>query len=1660
MCKVTFLTASFLFIPCFSLLQAQTARTADLVQLELPVPPAMRYVPGLQEPLVATGPVTEQENRALDVALAAFHDAPANVGGASDFDDYSRPLLRFVEAHPNSNWDASLYLDIGLGYYQAGYYSRTFTYFEKSWKIGRTATSVEAKRMADRAMGELAEMHARLGHAKELQSFFDEVGDRSISGSASFMMEGAHEGLESFYHRPEIAFLCGPAALRNILLRLKAKPEQVKVAEDARSGPHGFSLSQLASLADQAGLNYSLIYRKPGQPVPVPSIINWNVHHYAAILDAHDGHYRLQDPTFGAAGSVVTEKTADQEGSGYFLVPADVLAANPQNGWRIVAANSPEADSVYGMGNTFNALPGQGCTKCDKSTTPPNSGGKSQPMTLASIRMAKASLSLSDTPVGYRPQKGLPSLVSLTYNARDGDQPANFSFSNVSSLWAHSWQAYIQDDPNNPGSNVVRVTGGGGGYDYDVLAQLSQSVYNSTTGAFVAETYDNSQLVRIPATGSATSYTRTLPDGSLETYGLSNGATSAPRIMFLTAVADPAGNTTTLKYDTHFRLTSITDAMGRKTTFTYGLTNHSLLITRITDPFGRSSQLTYDSNERLASITDPIGITSSFTYGSTSELNFVTALTTPYGTSKFSDTLDPSVPRTSYLELSLAMTDPLGNVEYTHVYQNQGITGTGSESAVPVGMQNDNPYLMWRNTYYWDAHEAANGGVATDSNGNPTAESFANPDIYHWFHQCCTINYLSAQLGSHKRPLEKYREWYNTNPIQNTGYYSGTYDGHTFTGRVLDDGTTQLSSATFNSLGLPLTSVDPVKRATQYTYASNNIDLLTVSQLTAPSTYTTIATFGNYNTQHEPQTYTGADGQTWNYTYNTVGQLATVTDPKSEKATYNYDSLGRLSTVVDAKKVTVLMLTYDSSDRVQTRTDSEGYTLTYAYDKLDRVTKISYPDGTADLYAYNFQSGSQSGKPSLDLRKHTDRLGRITAYNYDADRRLISVTESISSGAGRTTKYDYYENGTLKDITDADGTVTHWEIDLESRPISKTYALGTSQAQTETYAYETNTSRLLSITDALSQVKTYSYAPDNRVTGITYTNAVNPTPNVTLVWDLYFPRFSSMTDGLGTTNYAYTAIGTSGALKLSSTDGPYNNDVIGLTYDTLGRLAGRNIPGGNETFHYDTIGRLTGHTTPLGLFSYGYLGETDQTSSRAVTNAGVTVSTNWGYDTNTNDRRLISITNSGVTRSYAVGYSSGGVTNPYDILSISDNAVAGHPFASQSHAYTYDNVDRLLSATATTPGNDSYVYNKLDDATTVTTPTGTTNPTYNRLNQIATWGTLNYDYDANGNLLSGDGVKTYKWDAEDRLVEIDYVGSTAKSQFSYDGLGHRTVDVETSATGAATTNRYIWCGSSICQTRNGSDQVVRRDLEEGEYSLSNGQKLIYMPDQLDSVRDVLSATTGGLVNAYDYAPYGSIAQTYGSTPTDYRFAQLFRQAASGIYLTAARPFDGLTARWLTRDPLAEMAGINLYAYAASEPISNLDPEGLRYWSRTLRTFFKRVAGRKLKQEIEDIPEDTLLDYDVDQVADLLKCEGHPLAGSLLKIGNHGLGVLENGAGSIYAAELLAEALVTGPIGWGIGAAYLSYQLYQAYDSSQGLATDIGDAITGESPACACRSSRK
>jgi YD repeat-containing protein len=120
----------------------------------------------------------------------------------------------------------------------------------------------------------------------------------------------------------------------------------------------------------------------------------------------------------------------------------------------------------------------------------------------------------------------------------------------------------------------------------------------------------------------------------------------------------------------------------------------------------------------------------------------------------------------------------------------------------------------------------------------------------------------------------------------------------------------------------------------------------------------------------------------------------------------------------------------------------------------------------------------------------------------------------------------------------------------------------------------------------LGQVKTYSYAKDDLPTGITYSAAVNATPNVSFTYDPYFERLATTTDGTGTTQYTYVPIGSLGAWQLQQESGPLANSAIAYAYDELGRLSSRTVTGsGAETFQYDSIGRLISHANDLGSFT-------------------------------------------------------------------------------------------------------------------------------------------------------------------------------------------------------------------------------------------------------------------------------------------------------------------------------------------------------------------------------------------------------------------------------------------------------------------------------------------
>jgi RHS repeat-associated protein len=150
--------------------------------------------------------------------------------------------------------------------------------------------------------------------------------------------------------------------------------------------------------------------------------------------------------------------------------------------------------------------------------------------------------------------------------------------------------------------------------------------------------------------------------------------------------------------------------------------------------------------------------------------------------------------------------------------------------------------------------------------------------------------------------------------------------------------------------------------------------------------------------------------------------------------------------------------------------------------------------------------------------------------------------------------------------------------------------------------------------------------------------------------------------------------------------------------------------------------------------------------------------------------------------------------------------------------------------------------------------------------------------------------------------------------------------VEKNSSGTVTSTKlYLWLGNTIADERNSSNAVQKRFYPQGEQQ--SGTAYFYTTDHLGSVRELMSST-GSIVSRLGYDIYGKTNLISGTTLPMFQYAGYYNHSTSGLYLTKYRAFDSSTARWLSRDPIAERGGMNIYGYVRDNPIASDDSLGL------------------------------------------------------------------------------------------------------------------------------------
>ncbi len=227
--------------------------------------------------------------------------------------------------------------------------------------------------------------------------------------------------------------------------------------------------------------------------------------------------------------------------------------------------------------------------------------------------------------------------------------------------------------------------------------------------------------------------------------------------------------------------------------------------------------------------------------------------------------------------------------------------------------------------------------------------------------------------------------------------------------------------------------------------------------------------------------------------------------------------------------------------------------------------------------------------------------------------------------------------------------------------------------------------------------------------------------------------------------------------------------------------------------------------------------------------------------------------------------------------------------------------------------------------------------------------------------------RKYTWDAENRLTAVEPtvpVEDDVQMRFTYDYLGRRvqkqvfrwdkdTNDWNTTAeadlrfvydgwnvilvldglNSNAVTRQYTW-GLDLSGTLHGAGGVgglLAAVETQGTGSPGDDQNYWFLYDGNGNVGQVLDATNPSTITTaakYEYDPYGNLIASDGTyaAANPYHFSTKWFD--DGLYYYGYRYYLPRLGRWISRDPIEEEGGLNLYGFVGNEPTDAIDLWGM------------------------------------------------------------------------------------------------------------------------------------
>ena len=213
-------------------------------------------------------------------------------------------------------------------------------------------------------------------------------------------------------------------------------------------------------------------------------------------------------------------------------------------------------------------------------------------------------------------------------------------------------------------------------------------------------------------------------------------------------------------------------------------------------------------------------------------------------------------------------------------------------------------------------------------------------------------------------------------------------------------------------------------------------------------------------------------------------------------------------------------------------------------------------------------------------------------------------------------------------------------------------------------------------------------------------------------------------------------------------------------------------------------------------------------------------------------------------------------------------------------------------------------------------------------------------YSPDGGLVSF-GEFDYVYDSASRLTEV-WSNGVQVLENQYDALGRRVIKRTPEATHTFVYDGWLlvveriersggqldqldyWWGKDISGTLDGAGGIGGL-----LYLRKNGLE-VYVP-LYDANGNVIQYVDkhGALVAEYAYDAFGNTIRKSGVKADELkmRFSTKYSDDESGLYYFGRRFYSPRLARWLSRDPIEEGGGLNLYVYCGNDAVKWVDPYG-------------------------------------------------------------------------------------------------------------------------------------